>query len=189
MILLFSECVVSCIPLVAPSDEALSKGMNHPMEISQPVRVKRTYLQTLIAPPEIVFPLLCPVREVEWANGWNPRLVVTGSGFVEPGCVFIVPDKPQESTWVVTQWDPQAYFVEFIKVIPEFTVGKIEIQLRKGDSAQTLAEVTYSFTALSRQGAEFVEQFTSERYEEFMKEWESELNHFLQTGTKQENGM
>jgi hypothetical protein len=83
---------------------------------------------------------------------------------------------------------PTNVFVEFIKVIPEFTVGKIEIQLRKGDSDQTFAEVSYSFTALSRQGSEFVEQFTSGRYEAFMKEWESELNHFLQTGTKQESG-
>ena len=81
------------------------------------------------------------------------------------------------------------FFVECFKVIPEFTVGIIEIQLRKGDNDQTFAEVSYSFTALSQQGSEFVEQFTSERYEAFMKEWESELNHFLQTGTKQENGM
>lgn len=159
------------------------------MGILKPVRVKRTYVQTLIAPPEIVFPLLCPVREVEWANGWNPRLVITASGYVEPGCVFVVPDKPRESTWIVTQWNPDTYFVEFIKVIPEFTVGKIEIQLRRGDSAKTLAEVSYGFTALSQPGTEFVEQFTEERYKEFMQEWESELNHFLRTGTRQNNGI
>ena len=159
------------------------------MELVQPVRVKRTYVQTLIAPPEIVFPLLCPVREVEWANGWNPRLVISASGYVEPGCVFVMPDQPQESTWVVTQWNPDTYFVEFIKVTPGFTVGKIKIQLRKRDPGQTLAEISYSFTAMSQPGAEFVEQFTAEQYEAFMKEWESELNHFLRTGIKQNNGM
>ncbi len=159
------------------------------MEISRPIRVKRSYVQTLIAPPEQVFPLLCPVRETEWANGWNPHLVITASGYVEPGCVFIVPDQPQDSIWIVTEWSPHRCFVEFFKVIPGFTVGKIEIQLRKGDKDRTLAEVSYSFTALSRQGSEFVEQFTLERYETFMKEWESELNHFLQTGTRRESGM
>lgn len=157
------------------------------MEISQPVRVRRTYLQTLNASPDQVFPLLCPVRETEWANGWNPHLVISTSGYVEPGCVFIVPDQPQDSTWVVTQWKPLEFSVEFVKAIPGFTVGKIEIQLRQGANDQTLANVSYSFTALSQQGAEFVKQFSAERYEAFMEEWESELNHFLQTGTKQEN--
>jgi hypothetical protein len=159
------------------------------MEISYPVRVKRTYAQKLNGSPDQVFPLLCPVRETEWANGWNPHLVITRSGYIEPGCVFIVPDKPQDSIWVVTQWDPQAFFVEFIKVIPEFTVGKIEIRLRQGTNAQTFAAVSYSFTALSPQGADFIEQFTAERYQAFMQEWEIELNHFLETGTKRANGI
>ena len=77
------------------------------MEIFQPVRVKRTYVQTLNAPPDSVFPLLCPVRETEWVNGWVPRLVITSSGYIEPDCVFVIPDKPQESIWVVTQWKPR----------------------------------------------------------------------------------
>jgi hypothetical protein len=149
------------------------------MEISQPVRVKRTYVQTLNAPPAQVFPLLCPVREIEWANGWNPHLVITTSGLIEPDCIFVMPDKPQDAIWIVTQWNPSEFFVEFIKVIPGFTVGKIEIQLRDGSNRQTLAQVSYSFTALSEPGVEFVNQFTVERYTAFMREWEAELNQFL----------
>ena len=156
------------------------------MEVSRPVRVHRTYTQTLIAPPEQVFPLLCPVREVEWANDWNPRQVIAESGFVELGCVFVTPDKPQDSIWVVTQWDPREFFVEFTKVTPEFTVGKIEIRLRRGDGELTLADISYCLTALSEKGSEFVTQFTAEYYKVFMKEWESEINHYLQTGTKKE---
>ena len=154
------------------------------MEIIPPVRVKRTYVQTLNAAPDRVFPLLCPVRETEWANGWNPHLVVSTSGYIEPDCVFVMPDQPQDAIWVVTQWNPREFFVEFIKVIPGFTVGKIEIKLRQGTTDQTFAEVSYSFTALSQKGAEFVDQFTVKRYETFMQEWESELNHFLQTQAK-----
>ena len=157
------------------------------MEISHPVRVRRTYVQTLVAPPEKVFPLLCPVRETEWASGWNPRQVITQSGYVEPGCIFVVPNVPQDSIWIVTQWDSKEFFVEFINVTPGITVGKIEIQLHQGEKEQTLAEVSYSYTALSQKGSEFVEQFTPGQYQVWMQEWESELNHFLQTGTKKEN--
>jgi hypothetical protein len=156
------------------------------MEISKPLRAHRTYTQTLNAPPERVFPLLCPVREAEWANGWNPRRVIAESGLAELGCVFITPDMPHDSIWVVTQWKPEEFFVEFTKVTPEFTVGIIEIRLRRGNGVRTLADISYCFTALSRDGSEFVEQFTDEYYEDFMKEWESEINYYLSTGTKME---
>ena len=32
------------------------------MNVVQPFRVSRTYTQSLVAPPDVVFPLLCPVR-------------------------------------------------------------------------------------------------------------------------------
>ena len=35
------------------------------MKIVAPNRATRAYTQTLVAPPEAVFPLLCPVREAD----------------------------------------------------------------------------------------------------------------------------
>lgn len=35
------------------------------MEIREPVRARRTYTQSLLAAPDQVFPLLCPVREAD----------------------------------------------------------------------------------------------------------------------------
>ena len=154
------------------------------MELARPMRVKRKYVQSLVAPAEQVFPLLCPVRETEWVSGWDPRLVISESGYVEPDCIFVMPEQPHDAIWIVTQWHPAEFFVEFIKVTPDFTVGKIEIKLKQADRDQSLAEISYSFTALSEAGARFVEAFTQEYYEAFMQEWESELNHFLQTGRK-----
>jgi hypothetical protein len=156
------------------------------MQVSPPVRVKRSFTQKLSAPPEQIFPLLCPVRETEWVNGWDPRLVITRSGYIEPECTFVMPGEPQDSIWTVTHWDPEDWAVEFVKVTPEFTVGRIEIKLRAGEHAQTLADIDYTYTALSPAGSEFVEQFTAEAYEAFMKEWESELEHYLQTGRKKD---
>ena len=152
------------------------------MHVTAPIRVKRTYTQSLVARPEKVFPLLCPIREIEWANGWNPRQVVSASGYVEADCVFVTPGEPQDSVWVVTAWDPQRFYVEFVKVTPGLTVGKIEIQLREGDGNGTLADVSYSYTALSEGGEKFVHEFTPEYYDNFMREWEAELNYFLETG-------
>ncbi len=154
------------------------------MKVSRPLRVRRAYVQTLVAPPEQVFPLLCPVREAEWATGWNPREVISDSGVLEPGCIFIVPEDAGESIWVVTRRDAREFLVEFIKVTPGFTVGQIEILLRNGDEGRTLAEVAYTYTALTPKGSEFVDQFTEDRFQAWMRDWEEELNHFLRTGKK-----
>jgi hypothetical protein len=58
------------------------------MKIVKPNRVTRTYTQNLVGAPIAVFPLLCPVREADWIDGWSPPLVVTNSGVAEPDCVF-----------------------------------------------------------------------------------------------------
>ncbi len=156
------------------------------MEISKPIRVSRSYTQSLLDSPEKVFPLLCPVRETEWVNNWDPRLVISASGLIESDCIFVMPDEPGDSIWIVTQWNPDSFFVEFIKVIPGYTVGRIDIQLRRSKAEHTLADITYCFTALSPAASQFIDRFTEDYYESFMKEWESEMNHFLETGKKKE---
>ena len=55
-------------------------------------RVSHEYTQTNDAPPEKVFPLLCPVREADWVPGWQYRLIYSESGVAEDGCVFSTPN-------------------------------------------------------------------------------------------------
>ena len=59
------------------------------MLITPPVCVTHTYTQSLDGTPAEICPLLCPVREVEWARGWMPRAVCSFSGVAERDCVFI----------------------------------------------------------------------------------------------------
>lgn len=59
------------------------------------------------APPDAVFPLLCPVREYEWIDGWSCQLIFSDSGFVEDGCVFTTRLTGEGPTvWVTTRHDP-----------------------------------------------------------------------------------
>ena len=51
-------------------------------------RMVRSYRQTIDASPEIVFPLLCPVREAEWLDGWEFTMIYSVSGSMEKGAVF-----------------------------------------------------------------------------------------------------
>lgn len=149
------------------------------MKIEKPFRVKRTYSQRLKSEPDRVFPLLCPVRETEWVNGWDPELVISNSGVAEAGCIFTIGG----STWIVTKYDPVHFKISFLKVTPDETVAEIDIEL-ENSSDGTLAHISYQYTAISTKGVTFVENFTEEYYNAFMKEWENECNHFLAPGKK-----
>jgi hypothetical protein len=78
------------------------------------------FAHDVAAPADALFPLLCPVREYDWIDGWSCRLVHTASGLVEPGCVFVTerPEPEGTATWVTTVHDPAARRVEFVRVTP-----------------------------------------------------------------------
>ena len=151
------------------------------MNITKPNRAAHTYRQRLSAPPAKVFPLLCPVREAEWADGWLPELVISSSGVAERDCVFITPDDRGKVVWYVTRHEPERWFVEMLKILPGVTACRLEIQLsNSGDGC--FADVTYSHTSMGPAGDEFVAAFTADNYRKSMETWEKALNHYLTTG-------
>lgn len=151
------------------------------LDIRTPNRVTRSYTQHLAATPGEVFPLLCPVRETEWIPGWDPRIVISQSGVAEPDCVFVTGPDSAEAVWVITRHEPDAGFVEMLKITPGVTACRLTITLSSADNG-TDAEVTYSHTSLGPEGDAFVAEFTEEYYLQFMRDWEGRLNHFLKTG-------
>lgn len=152
------------------------------MKVRPPNRVTHTYTQRLVAPPAAVFPLLCPVREADWIDGWNPLQVLSHSGLAEPDCVFVTDAEPYDAVWFITRHEPERGFVEMIKVTPDVTACKLTIQVRAA-GAGSEADVTYSHTSLGPQGDVFVASFTAEYYVQFMREWEDRMNHYLAHGT------
>lgn len=153
------------------------------MRITKPNRAAHTYRQRLHASPAKVFPLLCPVRETEWADGWLPELVISVSGIAERDCIFLTPDELGTAIWYITRHEPEKLFVEMLKILPGVTACRLSIQLSP-DGAGCFADITYSHTSLGPAGDEFVAKFTVEHYQKFMQVWEKVLNHFLTTGCR-----
>jgi hypothetical protein len=151
------------------------------MKISKPVRATRTYVQHLDAKPAAVFPLLCPVREAEWIEGWDPPTVISASGYAEPDCVFTSRSEPSDAVWYITRHEPDAGFVEMLKITPTVTACRLTIRLRPS-ADRTAAEITYCHTSLGPQGDEFVASFTEDFYRAFMQDWEARMNHYLRHG-------
>jgi hypothetical protein len=157
------------------------------MNVRPPNRVSHTYRQRLVAAPSKVFPLLCPVREADWIDGWHPVLVLSNSGVAEPDCVFVTDAKVHDAIWYITRHDPTRYLVEMIKITPLVTACKLTIRVRPMRPGSE-AEITYMHTSLGPEGDAFVSSFTAEYYVQFMREWESRMNHYLKHGTALRSG-
>ncbi len=68
-----------------------------------PKKIKSQFVQQFQAPPDKVFPLLCPVREYEWIEPWQCEILHSDSGIAEKNCVFRT-HAPGESddVWVIS---------------------------------------------------------------------------------------
>lgn len=151
------------------------------MKIVKPIRATRTYTQHLVAVPEAVFPLLCPVREADWIEGWNPPLVISSSGLAERDCVFTTSAEAVDAVWYITRHEPDAGFVEMLKITPHVTACRLTIQLR-ATGVESEADITYTHTSLGPEGDRFVAAFTEDSYRQFMRDWETRINHYLRHG-------
>jgi len=152
------------------------------MKISKPNRVAHTYEQTINGTIEEIFPLYCPVRELDWAYGWNPKVVYSNSGLVEPDCVFITEHDGHETVWYVSVYDIEQGRVEMIRHTTGVTFTKLEIIVEPISEDKTKAVITYSKTSLSEIGDKVLKEFTKENYDIMMDSWEKEMNHYLKTG-------
>lgn len=149
-------------------------------------RITLRYAQRIEAPPARVFPLLCPIREGEWLDGWidELRMIHSESGLAEEGCVFQTqPPGRAETVWMVTRHDPVGRVVEFVR----FTAGLVVTRLTIGVDAQaddsSKVNITYAFTPLSAAGRNLVrETYSADAFRRDMAWWESSMNHWLRTG-------
>ncbi|MDQ1344541.1 MAG: hypothetical protein QG586_71 [Pseudomonadota bacterium] len=152
------------------------------MKIVKPNRVTRSYTQHLVAGPARVLPLLCPVREADWIDGWDPLLVLSQSGFAERDCVFVTAAEPDDSIWYIARHEPEAGLVEMLKVTPAVTACRLTIRVDAVPGGSE-ATITYSHTSLGAAGDAFVASFTEDYYRQFMQDWEARMNHYLRHGS------
>ena len=83
------------------------------------------------APREVVFPLLCPVREYDWIEDWRCQVLYSDSGVAEDDCLFVT-DFDGRSTWVVTAYEPPAR-IEFCIFNEREVVARLKIRLEAAE--------------------------------------------------------
>jgi uncharacterized protein YndB with AHSA1/START domain len=110
---------------------------------------QRTHHARVAAPPERVFPLLCPVREREWVPGWHADILHSTSGVAELGCVFRT-EEPS-TTWIIHEHTPPRR-IGFTLHAPDRFVELLTIELVPDDDGRA------SVMTLSRAGVPIGDQ-------------------------------
>ncbi len=151
----------------------------------QAKRAVRSYRQTINAKPDVVFPLLCPVREAEWLDGWSYKMIYSASGLVEEGAVFSTSNPEEEDTvWVVTRHDPLARCVEFARFTPHSRTCFLKIAVSAFDNDRSHVDVSYTYTSITPAGERFIESWSEKAFLEAVVFWEKSMNHFLKAGER-----
>ena len=141
------------------------------------------------APLSKVFPLFGPIREKEWAAGWNPQLIYSSSDLVEEHMVFRTqsPHRGEpDYTWIISRYNPAQSFIEYTVFTSE-RLWWITIQCREGLTAETTeAEITYMYTGLTENGNAINARALETMYHQDLKDWEVSINYYLRTGERLE---
>lgn len=149
-------------------------------------RVRRRFErnQHIYAPPEAIFPLLCPVREYDWIPEWDCRLIYTESGLAEPGCIFQT-DREADGgldTWVISRHQPN-HHIAFVRV-NRSRVMQYDIYLEPQGDNETRLVWTQLITALNEEGGRHSSALLEEDFARTIARLESLMNDYLQSPGK-----
>ncbi len=158
------------------------------MPMAKPVGnlVSRTATIRLNGPLATVFPLFGAVREKDWAEGWDPQLVYSTTGLLDEHMVFRTrteyPEEESDKTWVVSKLDTERALVEYT-VFSSARLYWITVRCRENDEGRgTLAEVTYTFTALTEAGEALIRKAARDMYARDLEDWDADINRYLSAG-------
>lgn len=157
---------------------------------SDVLRVVRDGVMNLNADTKTVFPLLCPVVEDEWIEGWGDvcTIVYTDSGIAEEACVFET-DIPLEgrSLWICSKYDAANTEIEYIKHIIGKAVIKWRMKVSDLPGGKSKIEAHYNATGMGKDGTAYVKHLADKGIDELFTGLEDKINYYVANGKKKPN--
>jgi|SRR5271157_5516455 len=145
-------------------------------------QVIRSHVLSLNGGVDDVFGWFDPIGEKKWSEDWSPLMVFPPSGICQ-GAVFKTGGKDgTETIWIISTFDRNNRTIVYTAVTPNFKVSVIEVKCESDCTNHAKAHVTYTVTALSVEGTEYIDSFSEDHYTKMMTHWEEAINHYLQHG-------
>jgi hypothetical protein len=133
---------------------------------------------------ERVFPLLCPVEEYKWLEGWSCTMIYSESGVAEKDAVFLTTKTHHlRATWTVATYEAPA-LIEYLIVSGSSAVVRLSVALASAGLGRTELRWIMLFTAATRLAARILAKgFGPEAFARMLELRRVELASFLETGT------
>jgi hypothetical protein len=142
-------------------------------------RIVRSFVQHIHAPPEDVFPLLCPELEKAWLPGWEYRMIHSASGVAERGAVFETPHALGATTWIVTHHESPRR-IAFARWQPDGLVVQIEITLGRHVDGTTAVCIEYTSTPTDDSSRAILAASSEKDWLDNMAKWEGSMNAWFE---------
>jgi len=130
---------------------------------------------------ETAFPFFSPEGERRWVDGWDPQPVFPAARDVAfaTNAVFRLEMGGERSVWVVLNVDRSSRVAEYVYVVADSRVARVRVEVAEAGAQRSAVAVSYTITALSEAGKDFVRQFTEEAYAEKMRDWQRRVTEAL----------
>ena len=154
----------------------------------QPKRISRSAQITVDAPLNQAFALFGPVREKDWAEGWDPELIDPTDELVQERMVFTTQShfgqEEPDDVWIVSTYSLGDAFIEYTVFCHEH-VHWIEVVCEEtADGTKTRAEITYTYLGLTDRGNSLSKVTLDLVFERDLRDWEEAINHYLASGER-----
>jgi hypothetical protein len=155
-------------------------------------RVICQHQETIAAPPEQIFPLLCPIEEYKWIDGWDCELVYSESGVVEDNCIFREEMSPRlfgssaPTTWITTLHDPDHFRRHFV-ILNDELVRKAEVSIEDSGNGVSTVRWTTVATTLNQKGNQGFPELEA-KLQLMLSFLGSSLRHYCETGEMLRSG-
>ena len=154
----------------------------------EPKRISRTATIIVNAPLQEAFELFGPIREKDWADGWDPQPIDPLTELVQERMVFTTQShfgqEAPDDVWVVSTYSVGDSFIEYT-AFDQNRVWWIEVLCEEAAPGETTrAEVTYTYLGLTDHGNSLNRESLELMFARDLKDWEEAINHFLATGER-----
>jgi ribosome modulation factor len=145
-------------------------------------RFDREYQMHISGALDEVFPLLCPVREYEWLNGWKCTMLFSKTGFAEKGAMFYTSSGfpfYKKLNFYITEYDPNRRICFLIVINSVGTIlFSIDLIPNKADSTTLIWH--YVVTSHSKIGERLLKtELTPEKFTKDLENKEQDLEYFI----------
>lgn len=152
-------------------------------------RIVSRHVEKIKASPSQIFPLLCPIQEYKWIDGWKCEMVYSDSGAVENNCVFkeektgpILFDMAIPTYWVVSLYDPERHRIQFVLLSGTISAAKLDVEINGLDEALSTGTWTFTITSLNEETNRMINATTEQKAKLILSTLGRSLKHYCETG-------